>query len=235
MSILVSICARKGSRGVINKNIKKVGNQSLISLAIKDARKLKFKKDIVFSTDSQEYLDSINQKKIIKIKRPKKLALNITPKWEVFRHLVNQYNRMKGFLPDVLVDLDVGTPFRKNSDIEMCLKLLMKEKKIDCVTTGYESERNPYFNMVSLKKNGFGKIVCKSPNIIYARQKAPRVFSLSPVCFAIKTESILKYTNWSESNFKIHEISRESGIDIDTEFDLKVAKLLWPTVKKDNK
>ena len=62
MSILVSICARKGSRGVINKNIKKVGNQSLISLAIKDARKLKFKKDIVFSTDSQEYLDSINQK-----------------------------------------------------------------------------------------------------------------------------------------------------------------------------
>ena len=130
------------------------------------------------------------------------------------------------------MDLDVGAPFRKISDIEKCVKLLIKDKKLDCVTTGYESERNPYFNMVQMKKNGFGKLVCNTSELIFARQRAPKVLSLSPVCFAIRCSSIFKYANWSESNFKVHEISRESSIDIDTDFDFKIAKLLWNNLKK---
>ena len=226
--IIVTICARKGSQGVMNKNIQEIGGKTLISRAADDAQKLSFSNQIIFSSDSVDYLNKIpDSKKIFKIKRPKKLAEKHTLKWDVFRHIIDQYKKLTDKLPDILVDLDVGAPFRKISDIEKCVKLLIKNKKLDCVTTGYESERNPYFNMVQIKKNGFGKLVCETSEIISARQKAPKVLSLSPVCFAIRCSSILKHANWSESNFIVHEISRQSALDIDTDFDLKMARLLW--------
>ena len=233
--IIVTICAREGSQGVKNKNIQKIGGKTLISRAIDDAKKLNFNNQIIFSSDSVSYLNEIaDSKKIFKIKRPNILAQKNSPKWDVFRHIIDEYKKLANNLPDILVDLDVGAPFRKISDIEKCVKLLIKDKKLDCVTTGYESERNPYFNMVQMKKNGFGKLVCESSEIIFARQKAPKVLSLSPVCFAIRCSSILKYENWSESNFIVHKISRESAIDIDTDFDFKIAKLLWSSFKKKN-
>ena len=230
--IVVTICARRGSQGVKNKNIQEIGGKTLISRATDDAQKLSFSNQIIFSSDSVGYLNKIpDSKKIFKIKRPKKLAEKYTLKWDVFKHIINEYKKLTNNLPDILVDLDVGAPFRKISDIEKCVKLLVKDKKLDCVTTGYESERNPYFNMVQIKKNGFGKLVCESSGIVSARQKAPKVLSLSPVCFAMRCQSILKYANWSESNFIVHEISRESAIDIDTDFDFKIAKLLWTSSK----
>ncbi len=231
--IIVTICARQGSQGVRNKNIQKIGGKSLISRAFDDAQKLTFSNQIIFSSDSVSYLNKIpNSKKIFKIKRPKKLAKKDSPKWHVFRHTIDRYKKLTNNVPDILVDLDVGAPFRKISDIEKCVKLLKRNEKLDCVTTGYESERNPYFNMVQTKKNGFGELVCNSSELIFARQKAPKVLSLSPVCFAIRCSSIFKYENWTESNFIVHEISRESSIDIDTDFDLKIAKLLWSSLKK---
>ena len=231
--IIISICAREGSQGVKNKNIKEIGGKTLISRAIDDAQKLTFSNQIIFSSDSVNYLNKIpDSKKIFKIKRPKKLANKNSPKWHVFRHIIDKYRKLTNNFPSILVDLDVGTPFRKISDIEKCVKLLIKNKELDCVTTGYESERNPYFNMVQMKKNGIGKLVCNTSKLIFARQRAPKVLSLSPVCFAVKCSSIFKYENWSESNFKVHEISRESSIDIDTDFDFKIAKLLWNRIKK---
>ena len=231
--VIVTICARKGSQGVKNKNIQEIGGKTLISRAIDDAKKLSFNNQIIFSSDSVSYLNKItDSKKIFKIKRPKKLAEKHSLKWDVFKHIIDEYKKITNNLPDILVDLDVGAPFRKISDIEKCVKLLIKDKKLDCVTTGYESERNPYFNMIQMKKNGFGKLVCEASEIISARQKAPKVLSLSPVCFAIRCKSILKHANWSKSNFIVHEISRESAIDIDTDFDFKIAKLLWTSLKK---
>ena len=230
--VIVTICARKGSQGVKNKNIQEIGGKTLISRAIDDAQKLNFNNQIIFSSDSVNYMNKIaDSKKIFKIKRPKKLAGKYALKWDVFRHIIDEYKKLTNNLPDILVDLDVGAPFRKISDIEKCVKLLIKDEKLDCVTTGYKSERNPYFNMVQIKKNGFGKLVCETSEIISARQKAPKVLSLSPVCFAIRCTSIFKHSNWSESNFKVHEISRESATDIDTDFDFKIAKLLWTSSK----
>ena len=40
--IIISICARKGSQGVKNKNIQEIGGKTLISRAIDDAQKLTF-------------------------------------------------------------------------------------------------------------------------------------------------------------------------------------------------
>ena len=51
MKILCTICARKGSKGVKNKNLKTINKKPLIFYSIDQAKKSKLFKKIVISTD----------------------------------------------------------------------------------------------------------------------------------------------------------------------------------------
>lgn len=53
-NILCTICARGGSKGVKNKNIKKINDLELIAYSIIQAKNSKLFKHIVISTDSDE-------------------------------------------------------------------------------------------------------------------------------------------------------------------------------------
>ena len=53
MNILCLICARKGSKGIKNKNIIKIKNKKLIEITIDQAKKSKLFQNIVVSTDSK--------------------------------------------------------------------------------------------------------------------------------------------------------------------------------------
>ena len=54
MNILCTICARKGSKGVKNKNMILINNQKLIDISINQAKKVNFFNKIVVSTDSKK-------------------------------------------------------------------------------------------------------------------------------------------------------------------------------------
>ena len=95
-----------------------------------------------------------------------------------------------------------------------------------------QKETHILIYMVQMKKNGIGKLVCNTSKLIFARQRAPKVLSLSPVCFAVKCSSIFKYENWSESNFKVHEISKKAQLILIQILILKSTKLLWNSLKK---
>ncbi len=55
MNILCLICARKGSKGIKNKNVIKIKNKKLIEITIDQAKKSKLFQNIVVSTDSKKY------------------------------------------------------------------------------------------------------------------------------------------------------------------------------------
>ncbi|EPE6544627.1 CMP-N,N'-diacetyllegionaminic acid synthase, partial [Campylobacter coli] len=52
--ILCTICARGGSKGVKNKNIRKINDLEMIAYSIIQAKNSKLFKHIVISTDSEE-------------------------------------------------------------------------------------------------------------------------------------------------------------------------------------
>ena len=54
MKILCSICCRGGSKGLKNKNIKKINGIPLIAYSIKQAQKSKIFNKIVVSTDDKK-------------------------------------------------------------------------------------------------------------------------------------------------------------------------------------
>jgi len=226
MKILGTICARGGSKGVPRKNMKLLNSLSLISHTVIAFDLIDAVDKVVISTDDEEiagYLDSWGVKNIQK--RPAALATDTASKWDVFRYIA-ECN--PGY--DAIVDLDTGCPLRAPEDITDCIEKL--KTGYDVVVTAYEADRNPYFNMVRVT-DGRAHICGEISNdVIVNRQDAPKVYSLSPSVFAIRTEALFKWSHWSRSNLGIVEIPRKRGIDIDTIDDFEFVEYL---MRKDAK
>ena len=219
--ILGTICARGGSKGVPNKATRLMLGHSLLWYTFQHAIIEKDVLDsIVISSDSKDILKeaeglakSFSKRNIIIDERPDYLAKDDTSKWDVFRYLSGKYPC------DIMVDLDIGCPLRVPADIRNSVRKLKEGG--DVVVTAYESERNPYFNMVLES----GSIVCQS-KVITRRQDAPKVFSLSPSVFAIRQGVLWKVDHWSQADLRIYQIPRERGIDIDTMDDWNYVEFL---------
>ena len=221
-----AICARGGSKGVPRKNLRPLAGKPLIVHAIQCAKACSALRRVVVSTDDHAIANiSREHGAEVPFIRPAHLALDDTSKWPVFQHLVLALEHATGERVDVLVDLDAGVPLRKPSDIDGCVNQLLSGTA-DIVATAYEADRNPYFNMVELKAEGFAKIV-KSPEVpIVCRQAAPPVYSLSPAVYAIRRDTLWKYSHWSEARLQIYRLPRKRAIDIDSELDFRLAEFL---------
>lgn len=224
--VVGAVCARGGSKGIPRKNLRKLAGRPLIVLAIDCAKHSANIDRVVVSTDDQEIAEVARSAGAeVPFLRPPELAQDGTSKWAVFRHLVEQYERIHAVRVGVLVDLDSGVPLRIPADVDGCVKAL-REGAADVVVTGYLPERNPYFNMVERGEDGFMKIV-KPLNVpVVARQLAPAVFSLSPAVYAINRDVLWKYEHWSQARLEVYELPRSRALDIDTETDFAMIECL---------
>jgi CMP-N,N'-diacetyllegionaminic acid synthase len=226
LRIVGAICARGGSKGVPRKNVRPLAGKPLIAHTIECARACPFFDRVVTSTDDDEIAIIARQHGAeVPFLRPSHLAQDDSPKWVVFRHLVQYLEEMSGARVDVLVDLDTGVPLRQPADIVGCVEQLLSGDA-EVVATAYEAERNPYFNMVELGPDGLATIVKPPAKPIASRQSAPQVYSLSPAVYAIMRDALWRYEHWSEARLQIFSLPRERAVDIDSEFDFGLVEYL---------
>ena len=224
--IVGAVCARGGSKGVPRKNLRLLLGKPLMAHTIECARACSMLHRVVVSTDDAEMAEVGRRYGAeIPFMRPTHLAQDYSSKWDVFRHLVSSLEEIDGKRVDILVDLDTGVPLRSSQDIADCVDLLLSGTS-DVVTTAYEAERNPYFNMAEIGEDGFAHIVISSKKHIAYRQAAPQVYSLSPAVFAIRRDALWNYDHWSQSKLQLSIIPRERAIDIDEEVDFEMVEFL---------
>ena len=225
--ILGTICCRGGSKGVLKKNTRLLNGIPLMVYTIETARKSIYLNDLIVSTDDELIMKIAQDKKVrVPFVRPDNLATDTAGKWPVFIHAVEEYEKLTGNSVSYIVDMDVTVPLKTTSDIDDAIVLALKNPHIDVVITGYEPERNPYFNMMEINKLGIAEMVKKSKKPIVRRQDAPKVFSLTPAAYVIKKDALYNYQHWSEAKCLISEMPRERAIDIDTEFDFKLIEFI---------
>jgi CMP-N,N'-diacetyllegionaminic acid synthase len=226
LTIIGAICARGGSKGVPRKNLRPLAGKPLIAHTIECARACPLFERVVTSTDDGEIAAVARQYGAeVPFLRPSHLAQDDSPKWAVFRHLVQQVEAMTGRRVDVLVDLDTGVPLRQPADIVGCVERLLAGGA-EVVVTAYEAERNPYFNMVEIGPDGLAHLVKPPPRPIANRQAAPQVYSLSPAVYAMVRDVLWRYDHWSEAKLQIYPLPRERTVDIDSEFDFALVEYL---------
>lgn len=225
--ILATICCRGGSKGVPSKNIRLLNGVPLIGHTILQANKCSNIEDLIISTDAVE-IAKIAQSYGAEVPflRPDDLASDTASKWPVFIHALEHYEKMTGKTVDYLVDLDVTVPLKTSEDIDAAITLARSRPDVDVVITGYEPERNPYFNMMEINEEGYAEIVKKSNRPIVRRQDAPVVYSLSPAAYVVKRSALYEYEHWSKAKCLISPMPRDRAIDIDSEFDFQLVEFI---------
>jgi CMP-N,N'-diacetyllegionaminic acid synthase len=230
--ILGTICCRGGSKGVPGKNVRLLNGIPLIGHTILQAKGCGLIDEIIISTDSPEIgRVAVEYGASFPFLRPFDLASDTASKWPVFIHALEFFEKKSGQTVDYLVDMDVTVPLKTGFDIEKAIQLAQSRPDVDVVITGYEPERNPYFNMMELADTGYAQIVKKSEKPIVRRQDAPMVYSLSPAAYVIKKSALYEFEHWSKANCLISPMPRERAIDIDTEFDFQLIEFILQNKK----
>ena len=228
MKPICLICARGGSKGVPNKNIRIISKKPLIAHTIISAINSKLFSHVVVSTENKN-IAQISKKYGAEVPfiRPKKLALDTTPVGDVFIHAIKKLYSL-GYEFEIFVNRDCTVPFIKNTDIKKTIDLL-KNKKCDAVYGVYRQHLNPYFNMMEKNNEGYLRLSKKLKKRPKSRQKAPIVFQLNGL-FTFDAKKFLNQGDPIMANALPHEISPESGLMIDTEIEFKIAEVLFKLI-----
>jgi CMP-N,N'-diacetyllegionaminic acid synthase len=229
LNILITICARGGSKGVKNKNIRELAGKPLIAHTIAVAKKWGKAKRIVCSTDSERIAEiAKNHGADVPFIRPISLATDTSGKIPVIRHCTKFCEDIFNEKYDLIVDLDVTNPIRTIMDLDNCLTIF-NDKNPDVLLSVVESRKNPYFNMLELNKNGFANI-CKKPDThILRRQDTPSIYDANASIYFYNPKFLFNENNnsvFSTEKIAIYVMDNISAFDIDSELDFKIIEFL---------
>ncbi len=222
--VLCIIPARVGSKGLPGKNIKELLGKPLIAYSIEQAKHSKYIDRVIVSTDSKAIADISKQYGAeVPFMRPKEYAEDDSSIFDVLLHAMDWMERKEKYLFDILVLLHVTAPLRNSEDIDNCIELLVK-KDADNVFSVTPANRNPYFNMVEVLKDGKVRLIKKGD--FATRQSAPEVFDMNASIYVWWKDMLREKRATILENSNIYIMPKERSVDIDDVIDFKIAEML---------
>ena len=230
-NVLCTICARGGSKGVKNKNIKELNGKPLIAYTIEQAKDSGLFEHIVISTNS-EIIANVAKKYGAEVffKRSDDMASDTAGKLEVIKDAFVRSEEYYKRTFDYLIDLDATAPLRSIEDIINSFKQF-KANDNDNLITAMPSRRSPYFNLVEQDKDGKVYLSKKLDSAVVRRQDAPKSYDMNASIYIWKREIILNEKSIFLEKTGLYVMPEERSIDIDTELDYKFVEFLM----KENK
>ena len=186
MRILFTICGRAGSKGLRNKNLKKLSGVSLAyySLAAIQCYHERRPMDdilVAINTDSKDLKNIFRQQKTLPVtfvERKEELAGDTVAKVAVIQ---DTYMRLADWEPELIIDLDITSPCRRPKDLESIIDI-WSDGDYDLVFSVVPARRSPYFNMVEQKEDGYYRKISKSA--FTTRQQTPRSYEMNASIYA---------------------------------------------------
>lgn len=225
-NILCTICARGGSKGVKNKNIKELHGKPLIAYTIEQAKASGLFEHIVISTDSNDIANVAKEYGAeVFFKRSDEMASDTAGKLDVIRDAFVRSEEYYNKTFDYLIDLDATAPLRSVEDIINSFNQF-KENNNDNLITAMPSRRSPYFNLVEQDKNGKVYLSKKLDSTVVRRQDAPKSYDMNASIYIWKRDIILNKNSLFLENTGLYVMPEERSIDIDNELDFEFVEFL---------
>jgi CMP-N-acetylneuraminic acid synthetase len=182
-NILITICARGGSKGIPGKNIKPLNGKPLIGYSVYLAKQVQSKYKnvtIALSTDSDDIITVAETCGLYTdYKRPEYLANDTVGKIDAIRDILLYTEDKEKVKYDYVLDLDVTSPLRNLDDIGNAFTIIQADSNAVNLFSVSEAGRSPYFNMVEKKENGYYAQVKKIHEDVFTRQSAPKVYDMN--------------------------------------------------------
>lgn len=224
--ILCTICARGGSKGVKNKNIKLLNGKPLIAYTIEQALQSELFDHVVISTDSDDIASVATEYGAeVFFRRSFELSTDTAGKLEVIRDalLKSEAHYNKKFTYHV--DLDATSPLRSVSDIIESFKQFQDNHNSNLITA-MPSRRSPYFNLVEVDANGRVALSKKLDGTVVRRQDAPKSYDMNASIYIWTRDSLLNQPSLFSETTGLYIMPEERSIDIDAEVDFEFVEFL---------
>lgn len=228
--------ARGGSKSIKDKNLKKVGENSLISWRAKTALKAGCFSRLIISTDSEVIADEAMASGIeVPFMRPQHLATDTASSVDVVLHALEWLQENDGTKYNGIFLAEPSSPFCRVVDIHTAVSLF-ENSQADLVASVVEAKVNSIhlseidtdsdFSRVS---NRIGQL--RSGN----RQQHKKQYYMNGCVYLFKPEQMIA----KESIFpvggvtKVFEMPDVFSIEIDDPLDLELARFFWASKKVD--
>jgi len=191
MSILITICARGGSKGIPGKNIRELAGKPLIEYSVDIAKKFadKYNGVIGVSTDSNQIKSVVRNMGLnVEYQRPDSLASDTAGKVDAIKDILLYEENSCRTEFEYILDLDVTSPLRTMEDLELAFADFRTNNLALTLFSVNNATRNPYFNMVERQPNGFYNLIKTVDRTTLTRQSAPQVFGLNASFYFYRRE-----------------------------------------------
>ena len=228
MKLLCSICARAGSKGVKNKNIRQIQGIPLIGFSLIRAQQSGLFDTYAVSSDSDEILAAARaiEPSVILIKRPAEMASDTAAKLPTIQHCFIETEKITGKKFDYLVDLDATSPLRTVEDISQAIELLKARPDADNLISVTPSRRTPYFSLLEDAPEGFIHL-SKIPNPpIVRRQDAPNCYDINGSIYVWERSKLLEVKTVLTPKTLPYIMPAERSPDVDSEMDWRLVEML---------
>ena len=225
--IYALIPARKGSKSIKNKNLKKIGNKSLIENSIIVAKKSDKIDKTFCSTDNKKILSICSKMGVIGIKRPKKISGGNSKVIETVYHFIEYLKKNKIDLPEILILLQPTSPFIFKEDINELINCY-KKSNISSVNSYIEvSHKYNPVNLASLSISNKVNYLNYQQRISKPMRQQKKNYYVHGNLFSFKLKEMLKQKNLiPKPIYGIILQNKFKALDIDDLNDLMLARLI---------
>jgi N-acylneuraminate cytidylyltransferase len=192
MEVCALVTARSGSKGIPDKNLKQIGNHSLLEWSIKSALKSSQVTKVFLSTDSADYAklgESFGA--IVPFLRPAELASDTAVDLDVFKHFLTKIKE----LPPAVVHIRPTTPLRNPQIIsDAVIKFIELKNEITSLRSVNEMSESAY-KTFEVSDQGLLKpiaSVADGEKANLPRQAFPKTYQANGYVDVLNPEFILK-------------------------------------------
>jgi CMP-N,N'-diacetyllegionaminic acid synthase len=223
MKNIAIIPARSGSKGLKDKNIKKLNGKPLVAYSIEAARESNLYDCIHVSTDSELYAGiAIQFGAEVPFLRTNETASDTASTWDAIKFVLEEY-RKQGKDFDAITVLQPTSPLRTAEDIRKAYEIFI-QKEADSVVGVCEMEHSPLWSNVLPKDgclNGFLKEEAGGP-----RQKLLEYYRINGAIYIVDVKFLLEGGNLYGEHGYAYIMPKEHSVDIDDEMDFAKAEFL---------
>ena len=221
-SVIATICARGGSKGLPGKNLRLLNGRPLIVHSIEHALACGGIGGVFVSTDDARIAEVATRAGAkVPYLRPAELATDEAPKLPAIEHLVAHLER-DGLQVDKVVDLQPTSPLRDPGDLDAALGLL--DADTDLVVSVTEPSHNPYYTLAEADAEGLLRL---SKQARFARrQDVPAVWGLNGSIYVWRRAALPRAIAEGFWNVraKPYAMPRSRSVDIDDLEDFELAQ-----------
>ena len=223
------IPARGGSKRIPGKNLQRIGRKTLIEIAVEQARAARLVDVIAVSSEDEEILAHAEKLGVRAIRRPAALARDETPGMAPVLHAIHALKMRE---EEELVLLQPTSPFRAAEDIDGAILRRRETGAPACVSVAPVQDHPGWM----YRLDEAGRLMAFTDGELHSRsQDLPALYVLNGAVYVAQIRHLQRHETFLAPRTVAHVMPRERSLDIDTPFDLQMARALasWRENRKD--